>query len=71
MQDIILCDKRGFMLTGRDLVSDPRFAAAWKRDREPYLLETCVPGIFAAGDTRVGAMARVARTRSSGRSHYQ
>ncbi|SMB83109.1 response regulator receiver modulated FAD-dependent pyridine nucleotide-disulphide oxidoreductase [Hymenobacter roseosalivarius DSM 11622] len=60
VQDIILCDKRGFMLTGRDLVSDPRFAAAWKRDREPYLLETCVPGIFAAGDTRVGAMARVA-----------
>ncbi|GAB2460455.1 fused response regulator/thioredoxin-disulfide reductase [Hymenobacter qilianensis] len=60
VQDIILCDKRGFMLTGRDLVTDPRFAAAWKRNREPYLLETCVPGIFAAGDNRVGAMARVA-----------
>ena len=60
VQDIILCDKRGFMLTGRDLVTDPRFAASWKRDREPYLLETCVPGIFAAGDNRVGAMARVA-----------
>jgi thioredoxin reductase (NADPH) len=60
VQDLILCDKRGFMLTGRDLVGDPRFAAAWKRDREPYLLETCVPGIFAAGDNRVGAMARVA-----------
>ncbi|MGY2130722.1 FAD-dependent oxidoreductase [Hymenobacter sp. HD11105] len=60
VQDLILCDKRGFMLTGRDLVTDPRFAASWKRDREPYLLETCVPGIFAAGDNRVGAMARVA-----------
>jgi thioredoxin reductase (NADPH) len=60
VQDLILCDKRGFMLTGRDLVTDPRFAASWKRDREPYLLETCVPGVFAAGDNRVGAMARVA-----------
>ena len=35
-------------------------AASWKKDREPYLLETCVPGIFAAGDSRSGAMARVA-----------
>ncbi|WP_317128427.1 NAD(P)/FAD-dependent oxidoreductase [Hymenobacter radiodurans] len=60
VQDILLCDKRGFLLTGRDLVSDSRFAALWKRNREPYLLETCVPGIFAAGDNRVGAMARVA-----------
>ena len=60
VQNIILCDKRGFVLTGRDLVADPRFGTAWKRNREPYLLETCAPGIFAAGDSRAGAMARVA-----------
>ncbi|WP_311136657.1 NAD(P)/FAD-dependent oxidoreductase [Hymenobacter cellulosilyticus] len=57
---LALCDAKGFLLTGRDLVADPRYAASWKHNREPYLLETCVPGIFAAGDSRAGAMARVA-----------
>jgi thioredoxin reductase (NADPH) len=41
-------------------MADPAFAKVWKRDREPFLLETCVPGIFAAGDVRAGAMNRVA-----------
>ncbi|PJJ52835.1 FAD-dependent oxidoreductase [Hymenobacter chitinivorans] len=58
--DLALCDAKGFLLTGRDLVADPRYATSWKHNREPYLLETCVPGIFAAGDSRAGAMARVA-----------
>jgi thioredoxin reductase (NADPH) len=58
--DQVLCDPKGFLLTGRDLVTDSRYATAWKKDREPFLLETCVPGIFAAGDSRSGAMARVA-----------
>ncbi len=57
---LALCDPKGYLLTGRDLVADPRYQAAWKKDREPYLLETCVPGMFAAGDGRAGAMARVA-----------
>jgi thioredoxin reductase (NADPH) len=57
---LALCDAKGYLLTGRDLVADPRYATAWKLPREPYLLETCVPGLFAAGDGRVGAMARVA-----------
>ena len=56
----VMCDGKGFLLTGRDLVTDPRYADIWKQSREPYLLETCVPGIFAAGDSRSGAMARVA-----------
>jgi len=58
--DLALCDPKGYLLTGRDLVTDPRYKQAWKKDREPYLLETCVPGMFAAGDGRAGAMARVA-----------
>jgi thioredoxin reductase (NADPH) len=58
--DLALCDAKGFLLTGRDLVTDPRYATSWKKAREPYLLETCVPGMFAAGDGRAGAMARVA-----------
>ncbi len=57
---LALCDPKGYLLTGRDLVADPRYQASWKKDREPYLLETCVPGMFAAGDGRAGAMARVA-----------
>jgi thioredoxin reductase (NADPH) len=58
--DTVVCDGKGFLLTGRDLVTDPRYAESWKHTREPYLLETCVPGVFAAGDSRAGAMARVA-----------
>ena len=58
--DLAICDPKGYLLTGRDLVADPRYKQAWKKDREPYLLETCVPGMFAAGDGRAGAMARVA-----------
>ena len=57
---LAICDAKGYLLTGRDLVADPRYKSAWKKDREPYLLETCVPGLFAAGDGRAGAMARVA-----------
>ncbi|OGX82421.1 FAD-dependent oxidoreductase [Hymenobacter coccineus] len=56
----VICDAKGYVLTGRDLVADPRYAANWKRPREPFALETCVPGVFAAGDGRAGAMARVA-----------
>jgi thioredoxin reductase (NADPH) len=58
--DLALCDAKGYLLTGRDLVTDSRYATSWRKAREPYLLETCVPGLFAAGDGRAGAMARVA-----------
>ena len=60
IRDLVACDAKGYLLTGRDLVADPRYHKIWKKDREPYLLETCAPGIFAAGDSRAGAMARVA-----------
>jgi thioredoxin reductase (NADPH) len=36
------------------------FKKYWKLNRDPYLLETCIPGIFSAGDVRAGAMNRVA-----------
>jgi thioredoxin reductase (NADPH) len=57
--DIIKNDKC-FIETGRDLVSNDSFKTIWKKDRDPYLLETSCPGIFAAGDVRAGAMNRVA-----------
>ncbi len=56
----ILKDKKGFIATGRDLQQYPQFKSIWRQNRDPYLLETSRPGIFAAGDVRAGAMNRVA-----------
>ena len=52
----IALDDRGFVLTGPDM----RAADHWTHDRDPYLLETSVPGIFACGDVRFGPVKRVA-----------
>jgi thioredoxin reductase (NADPH) len=56
----IIKDDKGFLETGRDLTIHADFKKIWKHDRDPYLLETSCPGIFAAGDVRAGAMNRVA-----------
>ncbi len=56
----IIKDDKGYIETGRDLLKYDNFKKTWKLPREPYLLETCSPGIFAAGDVRAGAMNRVA-----------
>ena len=56
----VLRDAKGFVLTGRDLLVDASYPRIWKEPREPLLLETSVPGVFAAGDIRAGAMNRVA-----------
>jgi thioredoxin reductase (NADPH) len=52
----IALDERGFVLTG----SEMRTAGRWSSDRDPYLLETSVPGVFACGDVRFGPVKRVA-----------
>ncbi|MFD0764559.1 FAD-dependent oxidoreductase [Mucilaginibacter lutimaris] len=56
----IIKDDKGFVKTGRDLKTHADFPKIWKLKRDPYLLETSSPGIFAAGDVRAGAMNRVA-----------
>ena len=56
----IIRDEKGFIQTGRDLINHAHYRDIWKQKREPFSLETCSPGIFAAGDVRAGAMARVA-----------
>jgi thioredoxin reductase (NADPH) len=52
----IALDRKGFVLTGAEL----RAAGRWALERDPYLLETSVPGIFACGDVRLGPVKRVA-----------
>jgi thioredoxin reductase (NADPH) len=53
-------DDRGFILTGPDLMRDGEHPKGWELDRDPFLLETNVPGIFAVGDVRHGSVKRVA-----------
>ncbi len=52
----IALDEKGYVLTGPDV----RAAGRWELDRDPYLLETSVPGIFACGDVRSSPVKRVA-----------
>ncbi|WP_307734816.1 FAD-dependent oxidoreductase [Chitinophaga nivalis] len=58
--ELIMKDEKGYVKTGREMKSFDHFGKLWKLEREPYLLETSCPGIFAAGDVRSGAMSRVA-----------
>lgn len=58
--DVIERDDRGFILTGPDLIRDGQRPKGWTLDRDPFLLETNVPGMFAVGDVRHGSIKRVA-----------
>ncbi len=56
----ILRDDKGFVLAGPDLRADGKMTGGWKENRDPFLLETSVPGVFVAGDLRHGSIKRVA-----------
>ena len=53
-------NQTGFILTGPDLIRDGRRPKNWRLQRDPFLLETSVPGIFAVGDIRQDTIRRVA-----------
>jgi len=64
--DIALHDEKGYLITGQDLVANGKRPKGWRLERDPFPMETSVPGIFAAGDVRYGTNHRVASATGEG-----
>jgi thioredoxin reductase (NADPH) len=64
--NLVLCSESGHILTGLDLVKGGKRPPNWPLDRDPLMLETSVPGIFAAGDVRNGTKHGVAAATGDG-----
>jgi thioredoxin reductase (NADPH) len=68
--DLVMCSDKGYIYTGPDVMVDKKPPRGWTLDRDPFLLETSVPGIFAAGDVRFGTNHRVASAVGEGAIAY-
>src|SRR6266568_4937474 len=66
LRGVVEGDEKGFVLTGPDLIHEGQPPKRWPLEREPFFLETSVPGIFAAGDVRHGSIKRVASSVGEG-----
>jgi thioredoxin reductase (NADPH) len=66
IRDLVMTNPKGFVITGPDLLQAGKRPPGWTLDRDPLMLETSVPGIFAAGDVRQGANQRVASATGEG-----
>jgi thioredoxin reductase (NADPH) len=60
LDGVVRRDERGFVLTGPDLLVDGARPSGWLLDRDPFYLESSVPGVFVAGDVRAQSVKRVA-----------
>jgi thioredoxin reductase (NADPH) len=67
---LVKCSEKGYIYTGPDLMVDKQTPQGWSLERDPFLLETSVPGIFAAGDVRYGTNHRVASAVGEGAIAY-
>ncbi len=59
IDELVVRDEKGFVLCGSDLVKEKSFHTFWKLSREPFMTETSIPGIFASGDVRFGALTGI------------
>ncbi len=60
LDGVVQRDERGFVWTGPDLLTDGQRPSGWTLDRDPFYLESSVPGVFVAGDVRAQSVKRVA-----------
>lgn len=58
LQGLIRCDLDGYIVTGNDLIGGGKQESKWNLKRDPFLFETCVPGMFAIGDVRCNSFRR-------------
>ncbi len=66
VRDLVSVNDKGFIITGPDLIRNGKRPKGWTLKRDPLMLETSVPGIFAAGDVRLGTNQRVASATGEG-----
>lgn len=66
LEGTLLRDANGFLRTGAAVLCDGKRPPGWNAARDPYLLETSLPGVFAVGDVRDAAIRRVANSVGEG-----